>query len=217
LALQPGQGRRALPVRSATFGAVLALAALTASLVFAASLAHLLGDPRLSGYTWDVLVGVDEGKERQGAAALTADPKVACHSRGGFNQVTLGHVSPSVLILDGSGPARAVIKAGRAPVADDEIALGASTLRATRSVIGSTVDVALDDPPAPPSRPFRMRVVGSVIFPPNPFEATRLGEGRRSRRRAICAWIPAPPRRRSSFPSSFASPPASAARPGSSP
>jgi putative ABC transport system permease protein len=49
LALQPGRGRTAVPVRSAIFGATLGVAALTASLVFAASLGHLLATPRLAG------------------------------------------------------------------------------------------------------------------------------------------------------------------------
>ena len=40
MVLQPGRGRMAVPVRSAIFGATLSVAALTASLVFAASLGH---------------------------------------------------------------------------------------------------------------------------------------------------------------------------------
>jgi hypothetical protein len=58
MALEPGRGRTAVPVRSAIFGATLSLAALTASLLFATSLGHLLATPRLSGYTWDVFVAV---------------------------------------------------------------------------------------------------------------------------------------------------------------
>jgi hypothetical protein len=49
MALQPGRGRTAVPVRSAIFGATLGVAALTASLVFAASLSHLLTTPGWRG------------------------------------------------------------------------------------------------------------------------------------------------------------------------
>jgi hypothetical protein len=80
------------------------------------------------------------------------------------------------LLHDGSGPARPVIRDGAAPAADDEIALGASTMRATHAAIGSTVEVVLDQAEGSP-KPVRMRVVGTVIVPPNPFLATRQGEG----------------------------------------
>jgi hypothetical protein len=45
MVLQPGRGRTAVPVRSAIFGATLSVAALSASLVFAASLGHFLDTP----------------------------------------------------------------------------------------------------------------------------------------------------------------------------
>jgi predicted lysophospholipase L1 biosynthesis ABC-type transport system permease subunit len=175
LALEPGRGRTAVPVRSAIFGATLSVAAFTASLVFATSLGHLLVTPRLSGYMWDVFVSV-EAQHDQAAAALRADPKVAGYTRGGFANVRIGGVSLMALNLDGSGPVRPVITDGAAPAADDEIALGASTMRAAHSAIGRTVDVVLDQAKGSP-KPVRMRVVGTVIVPPNPFAATRLGDG----------------------------------------
>jgi len=80
------------------------------------------------------------------------------------------------LIAGGSGPARPVITAGVRPAAGDEVALGASTLRAARTAIGRTVDIVLDQAEGHP-KPVRMRVVGTVIVPPSPFQATQLGEG----------------------------------------
>jgi hypothetical protein len=170
MALEPGRGRTAVPVRSAIFGATLGVAAFTASLVFATSLGHLLVTPRLSGYMWDVFVSV-EAQHEQAAAALRADPKVAGYTRGGFANVRIGGVSLMALNLDGSGPVRPVITDGAAPAADDEIALGVSTMRAARSA-----DVVPDQAEGSP-KSVRMRVVGTVIVPPNPFSATRLGDG----------------------------------------
>ena len=89
MALQPGRGRTAVPVRSAIFGATLSVAALTASLVFAASLGHLLDTPRLSGFTWDAFVSVDS-QHAKAAAALRADPKIAGYTRGGFANMRIG-------------------------------------------------------------------------------------------------------------------------------
>ena len=91
MALEPGRGRTAVPVRSAIFGATLSVAALTASLVFATSLHSLLVTPRLSGYMWDVFVSVEEQHE-QAAAALRSDPKVAGYTRGA--SPTCGSVAP---------------------------------------------------------------------------------------------------------------------------
>lgn len=175
MALEPGRGRTAVPVRSAIFGATLSVAALTASLVFATSLHHLLVTPRLSGYMWDVFVAVEEQHE-QVAAALRADPKVAGHTRGGFANVRIGGASVMALTLGESGPVRPVITEGAAPAADDEVALGAATMRTAHAAIGRTVDVVLDQAEGAP-KPVRMRVVGTVIVPPNPFSATRLGDG----------------------------------------
>jgi hypothetical protein len=175
MALQPGRGRTAVPVRSAIFGATLSVAALTASLVFAASLAHLLATPRLSGFTWDAFVSVEGGLPKA-AAVLRADPKIAGYTRGGFTGVRLGGVGAMALVLGRPGPARPVVTAGAAPATGDEIALGASTMRAAHTAIGRTVAVVLD-PAAGHPKPVRMRVVGTVIVPPTPFLVTKLGEG----------------------------------------
>ena len=79
---QPGRGRTAVPVRSAILGATLGAAALTASLVFAASLGHMLDTPRLAGFTWDAFVSVDS-QHGKAAAALRVDPQDRrIHARG---------------------------------------------------------------------------------------------------------------------------------------
>jgi hypothetical protein len=177
MALQPGRGRTAVPVRSAIFGATLSAAALTASLVFAASLGHLLDTPRLSGFTWDAFMVVG-GQQAKAAAVLRADPKIAGYTRGGFFNVRIGPVKLIALVLSRPGPARAVIPAGVPPAANDEVALGASTMRAAHTAIGRAVDLVLDQAGAHPKpKPVRMRVVGTVIVPPTPYLATGLGEG----------------------------------------
>jgi len=175
MALQPGRGRAAVPVRSAIFGAALGVAALTVSLVFAASLGHLLGTPRLAGFTWDAFVSVEGGLPKA-AAALRADPEIAGYSRGGFSGVRIGHLQLMTLVLGGSGPAQPVITAGVAPAASDEIALGAATMRDAHTAIGHVVTVVVAQAGGHP-KPVRMRVVGTVIVPPSPFLAVKLGEG----------------------------------------
>jgi hypothetical protein len=175
MALQPGRSRTAVPVRSAIFGATLGVAGLTASLVLAASIGHLLNTPRLAGFSWDAFVSVEGGLPKA-AAALRADPKIAGYTRGGFTGVRIGQLRLMALVLYGSGPARPVITAGVAPRASDEVALGASTMREAHTAIGRTVDLAADQAEGHPKR-VRMRVVGTVIVPPSPFLAVKLGEG----------------------------------------
>ena len=53
MAVEPGRGRTAVPVRSAYLGAVFGVAGLTAVLMFASSVQHLAATPRLYGWTAD--------------------------------------------------------------------------------------------------------------------------------------------------------------------
>jgi hypothetical protein len=52
-ALEPGRGRSAAPVRSAILGAVLAVAVLTTTVTFGASLDSLVSHPSLYGWNWN--------------------------------------------------------------------------------------------------------------------------------------------------------------------
>jgi putative ABC transport system permease protein len=176
MALEPGRGRSAVPVRSAIFGVALSVAALTASLLFATSLDHVLSTPRLSGFSWDVFVA-EESNPAATEKALRADRHLAGFSRGGYTNVKVGGVSLFALIMDRSGPVQPVISDGRAPRTSQEIALGVGTMRATGTSIGDLVEVSPDEGEGTASRPVRMRIVGQVIVPPAPFGVVRPGEG----------------------------------------
>ena len=83
---------------------------------------------------------------------------------------------PEALVLDRPGPAQVIVPAGVPPAAGDEVALGASTIRAAHTANGRTIDLVLDQAGGHP-KPVRMRVVGTVIVPPTPYLATGLGQG----------------------------------------
>src|SRR5262249_37809168 len=53
MALEPGRGPSAVPVRSTLVGVAVGIGALIAALTFSASLSHLLDTPHLYGVTWD--------------------------------------------------------------------------------------------------------------------------------------------------------------------
>ena len=57
MAFEPGRGRAAVPVFPAIAGMAAAIAAVLAALVFGSSLAHLISDPVVTGWNWDVTVG----------------------------------------------------------------------------------------------------------------------------------------------------------------
>jgi hypothetical protein len=84
LALEPGQGRTAVPVRSAVALAAAGVCALTVAVTFSAGLRQLLGDQRAYGVTWDMQVGnfADLEGSQQAARTLAANPTVAAYAGG---------------------------------------------------------------------------------------------------------------------------------------
>ena len=164
LALQPGAGRTALPVRSTIAGAVIGVAALSAAMVFSASLSHLLATPRLYGVTWDANVGSPIGAELTLVATIVArDPDVAAWSVGNPNApVQVNGISAGgIAMTSGRGPAlMAAPVEGRLPRGPGEIALGTRTLASAHTRVGATVLVSYLS-----QRPVRFRIVGTAIFP----------------------------------------------------
>jgi ABC-type lipoprotein release transport system permease subunit len=175
LALQPGAGPTALPVRSTIGGAVAGVAALSAALVFSASLAHLLATPRLYGVAWDAVVSSSNGAELDPVAAIVArDPDVAAWSAGfsdGELQVN-GAAVGAIAMGGGRGSSLlAVPVQGRLPQARGEIALGSQTLASLHARVGATAQVSM-----PGQRPVRFQIVGTAIFP-SLSDALGLGHG----------------------------------------
>jgi hypothetical protein len=87
LAFEPGRDRTAVPVHSAIFGMAVALAAVMAALVFGSSLAHVIDDPAVAGWNWDVAVGNPHSGDTTGQTVpkLRHNPDVA-----GFTITALG-------------------------------------------------------------------------------------------------------------------------------
>ena len=82
-------------------------------------------------------------------------------------------MSFALVVDDLKGHMAPVVIPGRAPQSPDEVALGERTLRAIHAHIGATVNVSITV-----VRQLKVpkRVVGTVILPPNPTQAT-LGVG----------------------------------------
>lgn len=69
LALEPGRGRTAVPVRATIVGVALTVAAVVIALGFGASLNHVLTTPRLYGVTWSALVRYEGDEDSPGPEA----------------------------------------------------------------------------------------------------------------------------------------------------
>jgi ABC-type antimicrobial peptide transport system permease subunit len=163
MALQPGHGRTAVPVRSAFFGAVFGVLGVTAVLVFASSLNHLVTTPRLYGWTWDFTTadttantpcgGNTFGLLRQRGVAAVAE---VCYDD---NMQVDGRNVAGYAFRPLRGTIDPEVVAGRAPIGSHEVALGSTTLHALGKNIGDTVQAATA------TATLNYRIVGRVVFP----------------------------------------------------
>jgi ABC-type lipoprotein release transport system permease subunit len=176
MALEPGRGRTAVPVRSTIFGASLSLIALAAALSFGASLDHLVTTPGLAGWNWDLAtvpkkVSQDAHEQRAFRQILDRDSAVAGYATGGLFQFTVGRtVVFGLAMTSQKGSVAPSLIEGRVPRSANEIALGTETMRSEAVAIGDTVIVR-----GKGGEPADMRVVGRIAMPSFPYSFSREG------------------------------------------
>lgn len=162
LAVEPGRGPTASPVRSTIFGVGLAIAAIAAVTGFSASLDHLLDTPSLYGWNWDAAIGDPFSPDfgQKAARELSRERAVAAVAAGALLQVRIGDARVDVLALDSEkGDLSALITEGRRPRTDREVALGSKSLDDLRARIGERVVVHYG------GRSAELRIVGQVVLP----------------------------------------------------
>lgn len=180
LALEPGHGRTATPVRSAVIGLSLTVAAMIAAFGFAASMNHFVHTPALWGITGDFGTGSPfSGKLFQQRAVPMLERNPA------FTDLTIGNFQDSVYVGEGDStvsanawglsPAKGslvvpTMLAGRWPTNDDEIALGATTLKQIDATIGDRISVSAG------GNRYDLTIVGEPVFPDLGF-GPGLGQG----------------------------------------
>jgi hypothetical protein len=161
LALEPGRGSTAVPVRTTIAGAVIAVAVIAAALTFGASFNRLVDTPRLYGQNWDAEFGDGFNPDIAGLAypLLKKDRFVGAFSGGTINEVSIDGARVGVLAMEhvkGSiGPS---ITDGRAAVAADEVVVAPNTLDRIGARVGDVVTVAVG------KRSARARVVGAGVL-----------------------------------------------------
>jgi ABC-type lipoprotein release transport system permease subunit len=177
MALERGRGPTSVPVRTTIGGAIVGLCAMVASLVFGASLSHLLGSPPLYGVTWDVEIWNNNGPAAVPAAepVVRADPDVATAAfiQTGIDFRLGGRTVSGFAFTPVKGTFAASMLTGREPAAADEVALGASTAAQLGARTGATLLGNAENERAPQ---VPVRIVGTAVLPPGDVSA-HLGDG----------------------------------------
>src|SRR4051794_4185 len=175
LALDPGRGRSAVPVRSTVLGAALGIGALAGALGFSGSLAHLLDTPRLYGVAWDArVITTGGGGVADVTAAVRRDPDV--------RELAIGYVGvglqirsqrvDAIVLQPLAGSFQPRVLEGKRPLGPDEILLGSRTLTQVHADVGDHVPVSILGIPGDVS----LTVVGRGIMP-STSDAAGLGTG----------------------------------------
>jgi FtsX-like permease family len=178
LAVEPGRGRSAMPVRSALVGTALPVLAVAAALTFGANLLHLVHSPRLYGQSWDAAIDLQfqtitpqQAQHLVGRAA-----RLSSWSFGDLGVVGInGQIVPAIGVAPGRGPlVSPTLLSGQPPRTGHQIVLGTSVLRQIGRTVGQMVTVTIS------GHQQQDRIVGRAVFPDfgqGSFTPTDLGLG----------------------------------------
>ncbi len=166
-ALEPGRGRTAVPVRSALFGTVLAVAMVVATLTFASSLGTLVSHPPLYGWNWSYALNPSNDVPPQALTLLGHDPDVAAWTGVDYTNVEIDGQTVPVILAHPHAEVSPPILSGHGLDANNQIVLGAATLAVLHKHVGDTVSVSYGTPADAPLYipPTRLVIVGTATFP----------------------------------------------------
>ena len=165
MALEPGRGRTAVPVRSVLAGAVLAVMVGAATLTFGASLSYLVSRPALYGWNFSYALYSTDGWGPFPPAAVTPllhrDKLIAASTGVYFLTAQIdGQTVPGIL-----SPTRPAVGpqmlSGTGLDGPGDIVLGRGTLAQLHKRVGDDVTVQL----GPVIRDARLKVVGTAALP----------------------------------------------------
>jgi len=141
LAYEGGSARPRVPVRSALAGASLAVIGVVAVVTFSASLDETMARPERYGWTWSSMPDFYEGDADVAIETIAQDERIDAVARlvGGSVDLDDGGRVQAFGIEDRVGVTDFTVLAGRAPRADDEVALGATLMSEAGVAIGDRV------------------------------------------------------------------------------
>ena len=163
-ALESGRGRDAVPVRSAIFGAVIAVVVLVTTITFGASLNNLVSHPALYGWNWNYVMfsgfaGSEDLPHSQITSLLDQDPEVAKWSGVSLLGAEFdGQGVPVLTELPGASVAPPLLS-GHGLDASNQVVLGGTTLKDLHKQLGDTVTFSNGV-----TKPRRLRIVGTATM-----------------------------------------------------
>jgi len=163
LALEPGQGRTSVPVRSVMVGAVVAVMSLVAAFTFGSSLRTLIGHPALYGWNFDSALvsnggyGTIDGDQARGL--LEHDVRVGAWSGYYFGSGELDGINVPLLGSDLRAAVSPPTLSGHALQAGNDVVLGAGTLARLHKRVGDTVRFSGD------TGVQQLHIVGTATLP----------------------------------------------------
>ena len=163
LALEPGRGRTAVPVRSVLAGAVLAMTVVTATLTFGASLNTLVSHPALYGWNFDYALYAVQGwgpvPVRWAGPLLARDRLVAASTGVYFATVQVdGQTVPAMAAPVHPAVAPHVLT-GSGLNSSHDVVLGPATLAQLHQRVGGIVTLASG------SFHVRLKIAGTAVMP----------------------------------------------------
>jgi hypothetical protein len=163
LALEPGTGRNAVPVRSAIIGTVFALMIVTSTITFGASLHNLVAQPPLYGWNWTYEMngggGLGDIPAAGAAKLLAADPYVSQWSGVYFGLLRLDGVNVTVMGASPHAKVSPPVLSGHGFDGNSQVVLGTATLRQLHKQVGQFVEVGTGGATT------KLQIVGTATLP----------------------------------------------------
>jgi hypothetical protein len=166
-ALESGQGRTAVPVRSVLFGTALAVALVVTTLTFASGLSSLVSRPPLYGWNWDYLLQPNNNIPPKAVSLLNHDPKIMAWSGADSTDLEIDGQEVPILIENARAKVAPPILSGHGLDNQHQIVLGAGTLAMLHKHVGETVVVSLGTKKNAPAfiKPTALMIVGTATLP----------------------------------------------------
>jgi hypothetical protein len=166
-ALEPGSGRRSVPVRAVILGAVVAVIVVAATSVFGSSLNSLVSQPRLYGWNFSFEINGGDGlgdipnNHGQAATLLNRDKDVGSWTGVYFSTERIGGLTVAVMGQRTDPPIGPHILTGHGLSGTNQIVLGTGTLDQLHAHLGQVVTVR----PAGAGPVRHLTVVGTATLP----------------------------------------------------
>lgn len=166
-ALESGQGRSAVPVRSIIGGTVIAVTMVVATLTFASGFSTLISRPPLYGWNWTYLLNPSADVPPQALTMLNHDPRVARWSGADYTDLQIDGQELPILLQSLGAKVSPPILSGHGLQTSRQIVLGPGTLNQLHKHIGDTVMISLGTKKNAPFYipPTPLVIVGTATLP----------------------------------------------------